>query len=1115
MVRNILKLFLITSIFLSCQSETQEKESNVALGTPALFTYLTPDKTQIDFVNTIQELEQFNILLYENLYNGGGVAIGDINNDGLNDIYFSGNTVSNKLYLNQGDFVFKDITESSGTNGGLGFKTGISMVDVNQDGYLDIYVCKSGVANPQQRANTLYINNGDLTFSEQAKEYGLDDMSYTAQAYFFDSDSDGDLDVYMINHPNNWKESNRINLMQDASGNLVKTIPPTYDYISDRYYEQTASGFIDRSETAGILNNTFSHSAVIADFNNDAKLDLYICNDYIGSDQLLINQGDHTFKDEVTDFFKHTSFSSMGSDAGDVNNDGLIDIFTLDMSPKDNYRRKMMSMAQNYDKFEKLIKYNFGAQFPNNTLQINTGQNKFLDISFIDNVAQSEWSWSVLMADFDNDGFKDIHVTNGYLRDITNNDYRQYEFDRLQRQLKAKELTLLEWIELIPSDPVSSFLFQNQGGLRFVDKSAPWGSGPPAFSSGSAYGDLNNDGYLDIVVNNLNKAPFIMKNTGAEILENTYLSVSFTPKSRAKALGSRVQLLLDDGSVLTEYYQPSRGFYSSSQHNLHFGIKKGLKPLSLDILWPDQTAQTVNALGSESHIVVAKDGQIKTTKSETTTPFFVDNTELLSSNFAHKENEFIDFKVQQLLHKKLSEEGPAIAIGDVNGDGLEDLYFGGALSFSGQILLQGANGRWSPNTTPFIEDKMSEDVDAVFFDYDNDGDLDLYVVSGGNEYPKDHALYADRLYINNGFGNFTRDTTALPELFNSGSVVRVFDHNKDGLQDLYIGGFVSPGRYPEAPRSTLLYNRGDKFIDRTKDWSEGLEFLGMISDAIFADLDGDASEELIIAGEWLPITVFSLVDDKWTNSTQHFGLHNTRGWWQSIATVDTNNDGRLDIIAGNLGLNSIFKASEKEPTTLIYKDFDNNGSIDAILCTYNDGVSYPIHNRDRMLNHMVMLKKRFTRYAPYARATIDEIFTPEELEDTAILTATTFEHAVFINNGKGSFNRSALPFETQWSVLSSIAPWDIDHDGQMELIVGGNYYGTDAEFSRYDASIGNILRTGKDGAFDVLPFAETGLILDGNVRQLRILEIGKEPYLFMVRNNDSFKLFKPTRITKK
>ena len=1040
-----------------------------------LFEFLAPKETNITFQNNLEETETFNILLYEYLYNGGGVALGDINNDGLIDIYFSGNAVSNKLYLNKGEFKFEDITEQSGVDGGLGFKTGVNMTDVNNDGYLDIYVCKSAIADPQYRQNLLFINNGDLTFIESAQTLGLNDAGFSVQAYFFDMDGDNDLDVYVLNHPSDMREANSIKVTQNDKGELKIAEPKTYDNVSDRLYENIGNKFVDISEKSGVLDVAFGLSAVIADFNNDFLPDIYVCNDYIKPDRLLVNSGNNTFEDKIDEYFNHTSFSSMGSDYADINNDGFSDLMTLDMSPRDNYWRKMLMTAQNFDKFEKMLSFDYGVQYSVNALQLNTGLGYYSDIAFVDNLAQTDWSWSVLMADFDNNGNKDVHITNGYKRDVSNNDYARYNMDILQKKLNAKEITLKQWIENIPSNPVSAYLFNNNGNTNFEDVSKSWNSGPPAFSNGAAYGDLNNDGYLDLVVNNINDHPFIMKNTGAESVDNDYLSIELNANNKELRLGTKVKLYQSNGIVQTEVLNPTRGFLSSSQHRLHFGFKKGVSIEKLEVIWPDKKTQTIlNPIPNQIlKIVKNTDGLFNSKKL--TKPFFTDVSYKLPRTLVHEENNYIDFKREPLLHHKLSEEGPGVVIADVNNDGLEDLFVGGAAGFESKLYLQTKNGNFKQKiNSDFKTDKAHEDVDALFFDANGDNILDLYVVSGGNEFKIDSELYQDRLYFNDGLGNFKRNKKALPSFTSSGSVAKANDIDGDGQIDLFIGGRSVPGKYPEKPNSYILKNNNGVFEDATSNWSKNLKNIGLITDASYADLNNDEKKELIICGEWMPISVFEFENGVYINKTTDFGLNEELGWWSSLLVNDLNNDGFLDIVGGNLGLNSFIKASKTEPVELYYKDFDRNGSLDAVLCSYQDGVSYPVDGRDRLLDQMVMLKKRFTRYDPYARATINTIFTPDELSDVNVLKANHLEHTLFINQNGKSFQDSTLPRSAQYSIQQSAVTLDVNNDGKTDIITGGNFYGTDAEFGRYDASIGSILIQNGSNNFDVLATKESG-----------------------------------------
>ena len=1012
------------------------------------------------------------------------------------------------MYLNKGDFKFEDITASAGVDGGKGFKTGVTMVDINNDGFLDIYVCKSATSKQDLRKNVLYINNGNLTFTEKAKDYGLDDSGYAVQAYFFDSDLDNDLDVLVLNHPSNLKEANSIKVSQNEKGELVPAIPRNIEKLSNRFYINNNNKFVDKSESSGVLNDAFSLSAVIGDFNKDFMPDIYICNDYVKPDRLLINKGNNRFEDQRDTFFSHTSFSSMGSDFADINNNGYFDLITLDMSPKKNDRRKMMMMMQNYDKFEKMLTYNYGAQYATNVLNINNGFGGFSDISFVNNVAQTEWSWSVLLADFDNDGLKDMHITNGYKRDITNNDYARYKMDELQKKLNTKQITLKQWIEEIPSVAVPAFLFKNKGNSNFEDVSESWDSGRPTFSNGAAYADFNNDGYLDVVVNNINDFPFVMKNIGSERSKNDFLSLVFSHQKGKVFKGAIAKLTLSDGTVLSEQYNPTRGFLSSSQHRLHFGIKRGLTAEKLEIIWPNKKMQVIDKPEKNQLLSITYNPTL-TYSPETLEPkYFEDASNLLNGALYHKENEFIDFKREALLHHKYSQEGPAIAISDVNNDGLDDVYLGGAMGYTGKLFLQTPSATFKKVAVPdFESDKIHEDTDAIFFDANSDGHIDLYVVSGGNENKANTQNYKDRLYFNDGKGNFRRINNVLPDIYESGSVVKVHDIDNDGLKDVFIGGRVTPGRYPEIPKSYILKNENGVFKNVTLQWSEALSNIGMVTDAEFADLDNDGTKELIVVGEWMPVSVFKLERGVYQNKTEDFKTDKKTGWWNSVTVEDINGDGYNDIIAGNLGLNSIFKASKSQPTQLYYKDFDNNGSIDPILCTFVEGVSYPIHSRDRMLDHMVMLKKRFTRYEPYANATITDIFTPQELQGVKGLNANHFQHTIFYNQNGSTFKAENLPPSTQISVLNDVVVTDLNNDGKKDLIVGGNFYGTDAEYGRYDASFGSTLINNGKG-FDVMEAVESGLSISGNVQHIKPISIKGGPYLLVIRNNDKASLIK-------
>ena len=1113
----IIFFVVILTGIISCKEEKKEDKTFKTIDYAAtdslalektLFRLLDSTTTGISFINPIYESEEINILTYEYLYNGGGVAAGDINNDGLVDLYFTGNMVPDKLYLNEGNFKFRDITSSAGVGGGLGFRTGVTMADVNNDGYLDIYICKSALADPKYRKNILYINNRNLTFTEAAAVFGIDDASYSTQGYFFDMDADGDLDLYLLNHPFNFNESNNLNVAYNAKGELEVVKPTDYTYISDRLYENKNGKFTDITKKAGIENEAFGLSVVIGDFNGDLKPDLYVCNDYIKPDNLYINNGNNTFTDKFSDYFQHSSFSSMGSDFADFNNDGCLDLMTLDMLPREHYRQQMLSMAQNFDKFQKMVDFDLKAQYSINALQLNDCNGKFSDIAFLSNTAYTDWSWSVLLADFDNDGWKDIFVSNGYKRDVTNNDYARYKMDSLRKELTQKRITLQDWMNAIPSVKTSSYLFKNNRNLTFGDVSKQWNCGNPAFSNGAAYADLNNDGYLDLIVNNIDAPPFILENEGKASRNNNFIRFSPVDKNEKTVFATRVKIYTNDGGTQVQELYPGRGFLSSTEPVLHFGLGKTTSVSKAEIIWPDGKMQVIaNPEINKTHRIEKNASSEKYKPEQPKEIFFANISGKMNFQMNHKENPFIDFKREPLLHHKYSEEGPAAAVADVNGDGLDDVFVGGATGFPGKLFLQKNDGSFqSASSNAFEQDKASEDVAALFFDANGDGKKDLVVISGGNEKPANSPEYTDRLYLNDGKGNFSKSQTGMPELYSSGGCVAASDFDGDGDADLFIGGRIVPGKYPLPPESYLLRNDNGKFINVTAQMSEGLANIGMITAARFADLDKDGTEELIIIGEWMPVTVFKKKNGKFINETESLSLSKQTGWWYSLEIADLNNDGYPEIIAGNLGLNSQIRATEKKPVTLHYKDFDNNGTIDPVLCCYNhydsDDKSYPLHFRDRVLDQMIFLKKKFTRYNTYASATIDEIFTKDQLKDAQTLSANTFEHVVFYNNGGKKFSATPLPVYTQISSVRSIVAIDVNKDGKMDLLIGGNLFSTDAQIGRYDASVGaTLLGDGKNN-FQVVGPQYSGFSIPGNVRHMLLVKSKKGNNILVVRNND-------------
>lgn len=1096
------KLLIVILFILSCSKNTNENLSQ----TKDLFTLLDKSQTGIEFQNTIVETDGFNILKYEYLYNGGGVAVGDINNDGLIDIYYTGNITENKLYLNQGDFKFKDISETAGVQSIGGFKSGVTMVDINQDGYLDIYVCRSAHNNPELRRNLLYINNKNNTFIEKASEYGLDDPGYGVQAYFYDFDNDGDLDLYLLNHPDMMNDANKLKIIQGKTGFEIAK-PANYDYISDRFYINENGKFKDHTAQAGLLNEAFGLSAIIYDFNNDNLPDIYICNDYVMPDQLMINKGNNIFENQFDKHFKHCAFSSMGSDIGDINNDGCLDIMVIEMLAEQNERRKQLKMQMNFQKYEDMMYYGMNAQFSMNALYLNSCMGNFSNIAWMDNVAMTDWSWSPLFGDFDNDGLKDIFVSNGYLRDITNLDYVRYKSDSLIKLAMTNKIKATDVLQHIPSVKTKSYFFKNMGDAHFKNASENWNVGDVAYSNGAVLADLDNDGFLDIVTNNINDDSFIYKNNGKDKTKNNFLSIKIDPKNYANSIGATAKAFLSNGDVLTDYMHPTRGFLSSSQPRFHFGYKDNVSVQKIQIIWPDNTYQELKNPKSNEIITVSKNANKTYSIDEIKSYFFENLSDNLPESMTHKENDFLDFKRDYLLHHKYSQEGPAVAIADVNGDGLEDIFLGSSFSFSPKLFLQNSEGRFTLSNA-FNNENIYEEVSAIFFDANNDGFPDLYVVSGGNEFYADPKILQDRLYMNDGKGNFTKSNN-LPEISSSGGIVKAHDIDGDGYLDLFIGGRLTPAKYPETPRSFILKNNKGNFEDYTFNWSEDLSYCGMITDATFADLNKDGKKELIVVGEWMPITVFEWSNGKYVDATYTYGLSDLKGWWNSILVDDFNGDGFPEIVAGNLGLNSFYKASIEYPVTLHYNDFDKNGTIDPIISVYENGTSYPVLHRDRLLQQIILLKKKYTRYHQFANATINDIFTPEMFQGTKSLEANHMSHTIFINDNGKSFKAQPLPRYTQISMIKSIKSLDINKDGKKDLLLGGNFYATDAEYGRYDASIGALLLGNGDGSFNVVEPRKSNFIIPYDVRHIEPINIKGATNYLIVNNNTKCQIFKP------
>ena len=1074
------------SLFLfSCSDRNSQPAIEIADDT--LFELITAAQSGIQFVNHASENEAINVFNYEYIFNGGGVAIGDINNDGLQDVYFSGSDVPNKLFLNTGAMTFRDITEASGTAGGQGHKTGVVMVDINGDGWLDIHVCKSGTNDIAERENILYINNTDGTFTNRAQEYGLNDASFSTQIYFTDFDLDGDLDAFLVNHPVNWKINNQLTVKYDENGVLIRTNPDQFDLLSDRYYENTGGRFVDKTAAAGMLNVAFGLSASILDANSDGWPDIYVCNDYIAADQLYINQRNGSFRDAFSSFFQHSSFSSMGSDAADFDNDGHLDVLTLDMVAEDNHYQKMLQMAQNYDKFHTLLQYDYQAQFSINTLQRNNGNGTFSDISLLSGMAFTDWSWAGLMADFDLDGRKDMFITNGYRYDVSDMDYSKFRFDSLKKSMNLKGGNIIEkYREIVDEHRVSNYLFRNGGNWQMENVNASWNSGPPSFSNGAAYGDLDNDGDLDLVVNNLDDEAFLMKNTQNDSSGSHWLRFEAKGAAgNAQGIGVQITLTLSDGTLQTSIIQPARGFLSSSQCASFFGVGTSESIPRVEVEWPGGKMQTMEQVKTDQVIVLhISDANETKGKIESATPLLNDRSGSGILTASHLENVFIDFKREPLMHKKMSTQGPCMASADVNGDGLSDLFVGGSHTYEGKIVLQQSSGRFNSSAQPALSmDAAYEDAGAAFFDAEGDGDMDLYVVSGGTEWEAGNALYQDRIYLNDGKGVFTLATSALPKEYEAGSCVVTGDVDSDGDHDLFVGTWTVPGRYPEAGTCKLLINTKGTFTNESATWLSNLNPEGILCSAAFVDVDSDGKIDLVTAGEWTSVGVLRNTGTRFEEiPNDHSDAE--RGWWNCISLADMDGDGDTDLVCGNLGLNTRLKASKDLAVELYASDFDENGSLDAVMTIPVKGKSYPIHLRDHLVDQMTVLRKKLLRYSDYADMAITDLFSASQLSKAKTYRATQMASCYLENDGKGHFTFHPLPAESQVSTVRGVILRDFNGDSKIDILLAGNMYDTDIENSRYDASIGLMLLGDGRGEFTPLSASQSGFNARGDVRCL-------------------------------
>jgi enediyne biosynthesis protein E4 len=1035
-----------------------------------LFEKIPASQTGITFVNKNDEDEAHNILMYEYFYNGGGVALGDINNDDLTDIYFTSNQGSNKLYLNKGNLIFEDITAQAKVSCKDGWKTGVTMVDVNHDGWLDIYVCKSAENHPLLRENVLYINNHDLTFDEKAQEYGLNDGSYSTQAVFFDFDKDADLDVFILNH-SLLSLSNSYNLKQETNNR--------FPHVGNRFLKNHNGRFIDVSDSIGVYGTVGNYGlgVAVSDLDNDGWLDIYASNDYTGKDKLLMNRNGGHFIDAADSLLTHMSQFSMGVDIADINNDGLNDIITLDMLPASNLRQKQLFWPDRYDVYEAMVSNGRHHQYMRNMLHLNSGNGMFSEIGQIAGVSSTDWSWSALFADYDNDGLQDLFVTNGYKRDYTNNDFLKYKADAATRLGEGKPLEgITDFLNKMPSNKISNYVFKNLDGLSFSDQSSAWGVKEPVLSNGAAYGDLDNDGDLDIVTNNMDEAAGIYINH-AERLANNFLKIRLIGKGKNTfGIGTKVTLYFAD-KLMTRTIAVSRGFQSSVEPLLHFGLGQIHKIDSVVVEWSDGELSNLSDVAVNQTLTLHQESVGKSRAKSNVPkniPYFGGASEL---PYKHQENKFTDFKVQALLPRKFSTQGPALAISDVNKDGLTDIFIGGSKDARGAILVQRSDGSYT-DRTPKALSSGYEDVDALFFDIDNDHDDDLYIVSGGYEFESGDEFLQDRLLQNDGYGNF--EPVPLPRMLSSGSCVRASDIDLDGDQDLFVGGRIVPGQYPESPQSYWLKNdgKGNFTIDRTSS-------LGMVTDAAWVDLNKDRHDDLVLVGEWMPVTILINEHGKFVDQSSKYIKEKTEGWWNSISTGDFDNDGDEDFIAGNFGMNNQFKATLAKPVTLYYSDFDKNGSVDPIMNYFIEGESYPSPTRDELTDQLPSFKKRFPDYQSYSKATITNVLSEAEIHGATLLNAFTFETS-FFRNGGNLITREPLPFQAQFAPVFASCVLDANKDGNLDIVTGGNLSSMNARFGKVVAGYGVLLLGNGRGQFETVPAMKSGLCIKGDVRAIKI-----------------------------
>ena len=1117
-------LLSLGALFLACNSGQQagtqpakdQEEATLVADTP-LMRLLGAEETGLDFVNEVKETHENNPTNNINIYNGGGVAVADINNDSLPDLYFINCSGKNKLFLNLGHLKFKDITDGSGLESEDGFETSATAVDINADGWMDFYVGRSGPFSDSLCRNRLFINNGNLTFTERAAEYGLDLPTQTPGANFFDFDLDGDLDVYILNYPKNLEYANKLEARLDPKTQKYKPVlEPKTPFDSDRLYRNDGNGkFTDISKQAGIQNFSYGWSATVSDFNGDHYPDIYVGNDFIQPDNLYINNRNGTFTNQLDRYFSHTSNHTMGVDISDFDNDGLVDVIGLDMLPDKHQRQKMTMSTMSQSKRNSLEQHGYPDGEVRNVLQHNSGGGRFSDVACIAGVFKTDWSWSSLLFDIDNDGFKDLAITNGYRRDVTDLDFMNFTYADIRKtgNIRKHFPNIQDFLKLIPTYKSRNYVFRNRGDWTFENEAGKWLTMPPSWSNGAVYADFDRDGDLDWVVNNLEDKPFFYENLASSKPNGHFLEIKlFGAGKNTMAVGATATIHTGD-QIQYQELNPSRGIFSSVEHILHFGLGSAGKVDKLVVRWPTGKTTTLTDVPA-NHILYLHETDANghdTGAPPVATRLMQENTAASGIDFKHVENEYLDFDTYFLLPWQESDLGPLIAKGDVNGDGLEDFYIGNAFGQASALYIQTPDGRFrSASADTWKQDIAYEDHGALFFDADHDGDLDLLVISGGAEADPKFAgiAWQNRLYINmDGKGTFAKAANAFPQTQDLGERAVAYDYDQDGDLDLFVGGRVIPTQWPLAPRSYVWRNDGGHFTDVTAEVAPEFEHCGMVTDLVWANVDGDAQPELIVTGEWMPIMVFKLEQGKLKNRTAALGLGQSNGLWNRLVVSDLDGDGDLDILGGNFGLNTRLTASAQEPLRCYAKDFDGNGSIDPILAAFEDGKEYPLMRQDALLKQMPVLKKRFIYARDYARVTVDQIFPRKELESGQVVSAHTLATTWWENKG-GSFVPHTLPIQAQLSPVYGMIVQDFNGDGLVDILLAGNKIGIEVETGRCDSGIGSLFLGDGHGSFRWMPNMLAGFWAPGDVRDLAALRgTGGRTTVVVANNNAPAQVF--------